>query len=65
MPAYTQEQIESRMSDENLSRVSRILCEDMDASSILTHKAALIETVVVSVNPDTKYGESLRVIDID
>jgi hypothetical protein len=53
------------MSDDNLARVSRILCEDMDASSVLTHKVALIETVVVSVNPDTGYGVSLRVIDVD
>ena len=62
---YTADEIESRMSDANLARVSRILCEDMDKASALTHKAALIETVVVSVNADTGYGESLQVIDID
>ena len=60
---YTADEIDARMSDDNLARVSRILCEDMDIASRNTHKIALIESAIVSVDANG-YGVSLKVLDI-
>jgi len=53
------------LSNENLDRVSNVMSSMMVESDILNHKVALVESCVVSINHETGYGESFRVIDLE
>jgi hypothetical protein len=57
------EQLDAVMSEENLNRVHEIMQSISRENSIAFHKGALIETIVTSINSETGYGESLRVIE--
>lgn len=59
----TNEQLDAMMSEENLNRVHGVMMEINRENSLAFHKAALIESVVVSINAETGYGESIRVIE--
>ncbi len=59
----TPEQFDVMMSSENLDRVHGVMQAISRENDLAFHKAALIETVVVSVNAETGYGESVRVIE--